>query len=162
MFGVLPGNVQLEQDVDRARVRHGALLEFVKQAIAVHRMHQVHERGDVFDLVGLQVTDEVPFDVGRQQGLFVAQLLGIILSEAPLPQVVQCLDLRHGPGLAHGDQLHVGRDGRLDLFIARSQFVAGEQLGRLVYGLELQPEFVAVILERLAGMGLQPALVEDE
>ena len=28
-----------------------------------------------------------------------------------------------------------------------SQFVAGEQLGRLVYGLELQPEFVAVILE---------------
>ena len=41
-----------------------------------------------------------------------------------------------------------------------SQHVAGEQLGRLVVGLELQPEFCAVILERLAGMGLQPALVE--
>jgi DNA modification methylase len=41
-----------------------------------------------------------------------------------------------------------------------SQYVAGEQLGRLVYGLELQPEFCAVILERLAGMGLQPALAE--
>jgi DNA modification methylase len=41
-----------------------------------------------------------------------------------------------------------------------SQVVAGEQLGRLVYGLELQPEFCAVILERLAGMGLEPRLVE--
>ena len=41
-----------------------------------------------------------------------------------------------------------------------SQQVAGEQTGRLVYGLELQPQFVAVILERLAGMGLEPRLVE--
>ena len=41
-----------------------------------------------------------------------------------------------------------------------SQQVAGEQNGRLVYGLELQPQFVAVILERLAGMGLEPRLVE--
>jgi DNA modification methylase len=41
-----------------------------------------------------------------------------------------------------------------------SQFVAGEQLGRLVYGLELQPEFCAVILERLARMGLEPRLGE--
>lgn len=41
-----------------------------------------------------------------------------------------------------------------------SQQVAGEQLGRLVYGLELQPEFVAVILERLVGMGLEPQLDE--
>lgn len=40
-----------------------------------------------------------------------------------------------------------------------SQFVAGEQMGRLVYGIELQPEFVAVILERLAGMGLEPQLL---
>jgi len=42
-----------------------------------------------------------------------------------------------------------------------SQFVAGEQLGRLVYGLELQPEFVAVILERLAGLGLEPYLADE-
>ncbi len=41
-----------------------------------------------------------------------------------------------------------------------SQHVAGEQTGRLVYGLELQPVYVAVILERLAGMGLEPRLVE--
>jgi len=39
-----------------------------------------------------------------------------------------------------------------------SQFVAGEQLGRLVYGMELQPAYVAVALERLSGMGLEPCL----
>lgn len=39
-----------------------------------------------------------------------------------------------------------------------SQHVAGEQQGRLVYGMELQPVYVAVILERLAGMGLEPRL----
>ena len=42
-----------------------------------------------------------------------------------------------------------------------SQHVAGEQTGRLVYGLELQPQYVAVILERLSGMGLAPRLFEE-
>lgn len=41
-----------------------------------------------------------------------------------------------------------------------SQLVAGEQTGRLVYGMELQPVYVAVILERLSGMGLVPVLDE--
>jgi DNA modification methylase len=41
-----------------------------------------------------------------------------------------------------------------------SQFVAGEQAGRLVYGLEIEPGFVAVILERLAGMGLTPRMAD--
>ena len=41
-----------------------------------------------------------------------------------------------------------------------SQHVAGEKLGRLVFGLELMPEFVAAILERLSGMGLEPRLAE--
>lgn len=43
-----------------------------------------------------------------------------------------------------------------------TQFVAAEQLGRLVYGMELQPVYVAVILERLAGMGLEPRLEADK
>src|SRR5690606_30326027 len=42
-----------------------------------------------------------------------------------------------------------------------SQHGAGEQTGRLVYGLELQPQYMAVILERLSGMGLAPRLVEE-
>jgi DNA modification methylase len=39
-----------------------------------------------------------------------------------------------------------------------SQLVAAEQTGRLCRAMELEPAFVAVALERLAGMGLEPAL----
>jgi DNA modification methylase len=41
-----------------------------------------------------------------------------------------------------------------------SQFCAGEATARLVYGLELEPAFVAVALERLSGMGLEPSKAE--
>jgi DNA modification methylase len=39
--------------------------------------------------------------------------------------------------------------------------VAAERPGRVCYGLELQPAFVAVALERLKDMGLEPRLVEE-
>ena len=38
--------------------------------------------------------------------------------------------------------------------------VAAEQLGRICYGMEIEPKYVAVTLERMAGMGLEPKLVE--
>ena len=38
------------------------------------------------------------------------------------------------------------------------QWVAAEQLSRLCYGIELEPKYVAVILERLTDMGLTPRL----
>ena len=37
--------------------------------------------------------------------------------------------------------------------------VAAEQLGRICYGMEIEPKYVAVTLERMAGMGLEPKLV---
>jgi DNA modification methylase len=37
-----------------------------------------------------------------------------------------------------------------------TQYVAAEQTGRLCYGLEIEPKYVAVTLERLAGLGLEP------
>lgn len=42
-----------------------------------------------------------------------------------------------------------------------TQLVAGEQLGRLVYAIEREAAFVAVALERLAGMGLEPRLAAE-
>jgi DNA modification methylase len=39
-----------------------------------------------------------------------------------------------------------------------SQFIAAEQLGRLCYGIEIAPKYVAVCLQRLADMGLEPRL----
>ncbi len=39
--------------------------------------------------------------------------------------------------------------------------VAAEQLGRICYGMEIEPKYVAVSLERMVGMGLEPALVDQ-
>lgn len=45
----------------------------------------------------------------------------------------------------------------LDTFLGSgTTVVAAEQLGRTCYGMEIEPKYVAVTLERLAGMGLKP------
>lgn len=41
------------------------------------------------------------------------------------------------------------------------QFVAAQQLDRTCYGLEIEPKYCAVILERLQAMGLNPELAND-
>ena len=42
-----------------------------------------------------------------------------------------------------------------------TQLVAAEQLGRICYGMELSPPFVAVALERLSGLGLKTELLKE-
>jgi len=41
-----------------------------------------------------------------------------------------------------------------------SQLVAAQQLGRRCYGMEIEPKYVAVTLERLASMGLTPERID--
>ena len=47
----------------------------------------------------------------------------------------------------------------LDPFLGSgTTMIAAEQLGRLCYGLEISPAYVAVILERMTDAGLTPRL----
>lgn len=39
--------------------------------------------------------------------------------------------------------------------------VAAQNLGRRCYGIEIEPKYVAVALERMLGMGLTPQLVTE-
>jgi DNA modification methylase len=41
-----------------------------------------------------------------------------------------------------------------------AHLVACEQTGRIGYGMEIEPKYCAVTLERLTGMGLDARLVE--
>jgi hypothetical protein len=53
-------------------------------------------------------------------------------------------------------------DAIADLFCGSgTTLVACEQTGRIGYGMEIEPKYVAVTLERLSGMGLEPHLVEQ-
>ncbi len=48
----------------------------------------------------------------------------------------------------------------VDVFTgSASTMVAAEQTGRICYGMEIEPKYVAVALERLSGMGLEPRLI---
>jgi len=48
----------------------------------------------------------------------------------------------------------------LDPFLGSgTTMVAAEQLGRICYGIEIEPKYVAVTLERMASMGLEPKAV---
>jgi DNA modification methylase len=38
--------------------------------------------------------------------------------------------------------------------------VAAEQLGRICYGIEIEPKYVAVALQRMTDMGLEPRLTK--
>lgn len=44
---------------------------------------------------------------------------------------------------------------------AGTTIVAGEQTQRVVYGMEIEPKYVAVTLQRLADMGLEPRLASE-
>ncbi len=49
----------------------------------------------------------------------------------------------------------------LDPFLGSgTTMVAAEQLGRICYGMEIEPKYVAVALERMSGMGLEPRKVD--
>lgn len=50
-------------------------------------------------------------------------------------------------------------DVGIDPFLGSgTTMVAAEQLGRICYGMEIEPKYVAVALERMEGMGLEPRL----
>jgi len=54
-------------------------------------------------------------------------------------------------------------DIALDLFLGSgSTLVAAEQTGRLCYGMEIESKYVAVTLQRLADMGLEPRLIAGD
>jgi DNA modification methylase len=49
-----------------------------------------------------------------------------------------------------------------DMFLGSgTTMVAAEQLGRVCYAMEIEPKYVAVTLERMSAMGLEPRLVDD-
>ena len=73
-------------------------------------MNQVNKRGDVFDLVALQVTDHVPAGVGRHFGLFDLDFLHFVFSKIPDASGIGFLEIFERFGFADGDEL----TGRID------------------------------------------------
>ena len=80
--------MQFEQYPDGAVATGRLLLDFAQQTKGVYRFYHSDVRGDVLHLVGLQMSDEVPFDVTRQSLHLVTEFLLMTFAKQSLPFVV--------------------------------------------------------------------------
>ena len=99
--------LRLISDVDLDQHRRG-LIESnpgVRETHAIERVEQGDGRGDSLDRPALYVPDEVPDDVSRQVSFdALAEPLGAILPEDPLPGSIEFFDGRVRPSLRHREE----------------------------------------------------------
>ncbi len=88
VFGFLGSQVEFQQDIDGFTIVSPPLVDRLQQMERIHRLDQGDVRKDEFELIGLEMTDEVPFDVGRHLGHFLRQFLRPVLAEDTLTRVV--------------------------------------------------------------------------
>ena len=88
MFGLFGAQVQFQKDIDGFAVVCPPLVDRFQQMEGVHRLDQGDVREDELELVGLEVADEVPLDVGGHLGHLGRQFLRPVLAEDTLPGVV--------------------------------------------------------------------------
>lgn len=105
-FGLLLRDVDFQQDVDDAAALGGFALDGLGEPGAVDRLNHTHERRDVLDLVGLQMTYHVPLDLLGQHLVLGAQLLRTALAEDTVPGVERLANGLGGVGLGDGDERH--------------------------------------------------------
>src|SRR5258708_12294031 len=67
-------------------------------------MNERNKRGDLFHFVGLQVADQMPFNIVRQQGLFSTHFLHLVFSENTLSSVIRFFDFFNRMSLAYSYQ----------------------------------------------------------
>ncbi len=81
VFGLLRAEVDLDQAGEAPALPGSLLVELESDGGTVDRMHDVEERHGLADLVRLQGAQEVPLDVGRQEGRLRDGLLHPVLAE---------------------------------------------------------------------------------
>src|SRR5258706_6765886 len=64
-------------------------------------MNDRNKGGDLFHFVGLQVADQMPFNIGRQQGLFSTHFLHLVFSENTLTSAISFFNFFNRMGLAY-------------------------------------------------------------
>ena len=84
VFGFLGSQVEFQQDIDGFAVVAPPFVDGLQQMERIHRLDQGDVRKDQLELVGLEMADEVPFDILRHLGDFLRQFLRPVLAEDTL------------------------------------------------------------------------------
>ena len=98
--------MKLQQDIDGFSILPPPLVDRFQQMERVHRLDEGNVRKDQFELVGLEVADEVPLDVGGHLGHFLGQFLRTVLTEDTLPGVIRFHQARDRVEFGNCHQFH--------------------------------------------------------
>ena len=112
-LGFFLSNKNLEQTLDHAVVLTGLPVNFFQQFQAIDRLDEGHKRGNVFDLIGLQMANLMPLHVGGELGLLVNHLLHTIFAKMTATGLVGFLQQGHRFGFGNGHE--PGTTGELGL-----------------------------------------------
>jgi hypothetical protein len=101
-------DVDLKQHLYVHRLSRCSRRKRLRQARGIDGVHTGPGALDELDLVALQMTDEPPPKVGQitQRGSFGRELLGIVLTKHPHPDIVRSSNRLLGMRLGDRDELH--------------------------------------------------------
>jgi hypothetical protein len=96
------------EDIDSSIYTDRPLLDFFSNPIVVHRVNEVNIPSDVFDLVRLQMADEMPPDtVIVQLVAFLVELLRVVLTDVKKARRNSLPDLVYSKGLRDSEEENV-------------------------------------------------------
>ena len=118
VFGSLTSGMKLEQNVYSSSAFGGLRIYGLEQARRIDRMYQRYVWRDIFYLVGLQRTYEVPLYIFRKLLVFGFELLRAVLAESTLTASVSGRYVRGRKGFGDGHELYIcGQSGFYGCYI---------------------------------------------
>ncbi len=126
-FGGFGGDVDFEQYVNDAVELCGAFVDFSEEAWAVNGLDARNKGCDESHLVGLEVTDEMPGDVGGEEGVFEGEFLFTAFAEDALSGMVGGEDVVGVVVFGYGDEGDVGWEGGAYLLQTSLDVVVGHR-----------------------------------
>ena len=88
MFCLLCSKMKFQEDINHLAIGSPPFINGFQEMERIHGLHHRNVREDEFELVGLEVTDEVPLDVGGHLRDFLGQFLRTVLAEDTLARIV--------------------------------------------------------------------------
>ena len=89
-LGEFGTQMELKQHIDHTGVDRSPVVDQIQKVTGIHGLHQRGVRKDQLQLIGLEMADEMPFDVLRQLESLLGELLRTVLTETALSGLVGC------------------------------------------------------------------------
>ena len=112
MLGFLRAQMEFQEDGNDPVIGSAPLLNGIQKVDGIHRLNHRGIWQDQLEFIGLEVTDEMPFYIGRHLRNLGSKLLRPVLTEQPLPGSIGFLQGRYRVELGHGHQPHPLREHR--------------------------------------------------